>query len=70
MRTMNATESDLFDRICRRVAAGQGITLGQLGGAHALARELVGQPDPAKVMELAEGLDLDEEDLRELGHAG
>lgn len=53
-----------FDAICQTVQdRGRGMSLGEIGDAHALARELeASEPDPERIAFLAERLDLDLED--------
>lgn len=54
-----------FDVICKAVAArGRGVTMLELGAAHALARELgADAPDGHRVHQLADQLGLDGADL-------
>jgi len=55
-----------FDRVCALVAEKRtGITMRQLGAAHALARELCAtKSDPGKLADHAHALGLDVEALR------
>jgi hypothetical protein len=55
-----------FDAICKLVSRdGRGITLAQLGAAHALARALeADEPDEGKVADHAHSLELDPRELR------
>lgn len=54
-----------FDRVCSLLTArNRGITMRELGAAHALARELQAEaPDPDRVVDFAAALDLDPEEL-------
>ena len=65
--TMDATAMALFDRFCRAVAArGKGLSLGQIGDAGALSRELSSpDPDPEKVELLRSRLGLESERVHE-----
>lgn len=59
---MTAAVAARFDVLCRLVGArqGHGVTLAQMGAAHALARELeAAEPDAARVAEFAARLGLD-----------
>ena len=62
---MGPEVSERFDRLCKAVCSrGRGMTLPQLGAAHALARELgEDEPDRERVDFLSRRLDLDPESL-------
>ena len=65
MMTMDAAAMDRFDAICREVAGqGSGLTLQQISGAGALAREL-SKPDPStdRVKSLRDQLGLEAEEI-------
>ena len=63
MMTMDAAAMDRFDAICREVAGqGSGLTLQQISGAGALARELSkSDPDTDRVEVLRTQLGLEAE---------
>jgi hypothetical protein len=65
---MPADTLRIFDRACKLVSArGRGLSLSELGTAHALARELSApEPDAARAETLRLGLGLDTEALRSL----
>jgi hypothetical protein len=51
---------DRYDRICRLIAANErGLSMRDLGHAHALARELERDPDLARLAELCKVLNID-----------
>ena len=65
MMTMDTAALDRFDAICREVAGqGSGLTLQQISGAGALAREL-SKPDPStdRVKSLRDQLGLEAEEI-------
>lgn len=68
--TLSATGHARFDRLCRLVAertTGRGITLAQLGDAHALARALDAEAvDRERVEALAVRLELSAGELAEV----
>ena len=65
MMTMDAAAMDRFDAICREVAGqGSGLTLQQISGAGALARELSkSNPDRERVELLRDQLGLEASEM-------
>ena len=65
MMTMDAAAMDRFDAICREVAGqGSGLTLQQISGAGALAREMgKTEPDTDRVEVLRDQLGLEAEEI-------
>ena len=65
MNAMTPAAYGTFDRICKAVTGrGKGITLQEIGDAHALARELEKEePDPERVALFTGRLNVDLEEI-------